>query len=509
MQINQRRAGILLNYINEAVKILTALVYTPVMLRLLGQSEYGLYQLVSSVVSYLSLLSLGFGSAYVRYHSRYHVNEDHAGIARLNGMFLLIFGTMSAACLICGGVLIGNAKAVFGDGLTAAELPKAKILLQILVVNMALTFPNSVFDCYVTAHEQFVFQKLLRTLQSLLNPFLALPLLLLGYGSVAMVLVSTALTVMVFAANIFYCRRKLKMRFLFRGLQFSLLREMWVFTFFIFLNQIIDQVNWSVDKFLLGRMSGTTAVAVYGIGGQINSLYVQMSTALSTVFIPKVNKIVATSNDNCELTQMMIRVGRIQFMIVSLVLLGFVFFGRSFIFLWAGTNYGEAYFVAILLMAPMLIPLIQNIGLEIQRAKNMHRARSVMYAWLALGNLILSVFLIRVWGCTGAAAGTMITQFIGTGLFMNWYYHKKIGLNMLAFWKEIAGFVPAILPLIAFGSVYAYLVPIESWIGLVISAMLFAVVYMILLWKMALNQQEKSIFGNMLQTAARILKRKS
>ena len=54
MKIDQRKAGVLLSYAGEIIKILVNLVYTPIMLRLLGQSEYGLYQLVYSVVSYLS-----------------------------------------------------------------------------------------------------------------------------------------------------------------------------------------------------------------------------------------------------------------------------------------------------------------------------------------------------------------------------------------------------------------------------------------------------------------------
>ena len=61
MKLSQKKVGALLSYVSEAIRILTALIYTPIMLRLLGQSEYGLYQLVHSVVSYLSLLSLGFG----------------------------------------------------------------------------------------------------------------------------------------------------------------------------------------------------------------------------------------------------------------------------------------------------------------------------------------------------------------------------------------------------------------------------------------------------------------
>lgn len=91
MHINQRKAGVILSYAGEIVKILVNLVYTPIMLRLLGQSEYGLYQLVYSVVSYLSLLSLGFGSSYLRFYSRYKAQNDEDGVAKLNGMFILIF----------------------------------------------------------------------------------------------------------------------------------------------------------------------------------------------------------------------------------------------------------------------------------------------------------------------------------------------------------------------------------------------------------------------------------
>lgn len=498
MQINQRKIGVLLTYVSEAIKILTTLIYTPVMLRLLGQSEYGLYQLVSSTVSYLSLLSLGFGSAYVRYHSKYQVKGDSDGIARLNGMFMIVFGAMSALCLICGGVMTANSQMIFGEGLTAVEQEKAKVLTAILVVSMAITFPNSVFTCYVTAYEKFVFQKLLIVIQNLLNPFLTLPLLLLGYGSVAVVLISAVLTAAFFLVNVYYCVKHLRMRFSFRGLQFSLLKEMSVFTFFIFLNQIIDQINWSVDKFLLGRLSGTAAVAVYGIGGQVNTLYVQMSTAVSSVFAPRVNRIVAESDDNAELTGLMIRVGRIQFLILMLIVTGFAFFGRPFIRLWAGDGYEHAYEVALLLMIPVTVPLIQNLGIEIQRAKNMHRARSVMLTCLALGNIVLSIFLIRLWGVVGAAVGTTIALIIGNALFMNWYYHKKIGLDMLAFWKEIARCVPAVLMVCLFGAAYRHFIDIAGWGMLAVSIALYALVYLVVMWFLGLNTYEKQLFGKIL-----------
>lgn len=372
MKVSEKKAGVILSYTGQIVKILVNLLYTPIMLRLLGQSEYGLYQLVYSVVSYLSLLSLGFGSSYMRYYSQFKAKNDDDEIARLNGMFLTIFTVLSVICVICGLVMLSNIKGIFGEGLTDNEYHTARILMMLLVVNLAMTFPNSIFNCAITAHEKFLFQKLLILLQNLFSPFLTLPLLIMGCGSIGMVSVTTFLTCLTLITNIFYCKRKLHIRFSFYGFKLSMLKEMWVFTFFIFLNQIIDQINWSVDKFLLGRISGTSAVAIYGVGGQINSMYLEFSNSISNVFVPKVNRIVAENDDNNQLTRLFTRVGRIQFIVLALILSGFIILGKPFINVWAGDGYDVSYAVTLLLIVPVTVPLIQNLGIEIQRAKNMH-----------------------------------------------------------------------------------------------------------------------------------------
>jgi O-antigen/teichoic acid export membrane protein len=71
VKLNQLKAGAALSYILMGLGYVISIAYTPIMLRLLGQSEYGLYNLVSSVVSYLGLLSFGFGSVYMRHYLRY------------------------------------------------------------------------------------------------------------------------------------------------------------------------------------------------------------------------------------------------------------------------------------------------------------------------------------------------------------------------------------------------------------------------------------------------------
>lgn len=493
MKTDQKKIGILLSYAGELAKILVSLIYTPIMLRLLGQSEYGLYQLVYSVVSYLSLLSLGFGSSYLRFYSRYKVRDDENGIAKLNGMFMAIFSVLAVICVLCGCVMIGNIHSIFGNGLTPSEYSTAKILMGLLIVNLALTFPNSVFNCSITAHEKFLFQKLLILLQNIFNPFLALPLLIMGYGSIGMIAVTTFLTLAVLILNIFYCFKKLHIKFCFKGFQFSLLKEMWVFTFFIFLNQIIDQINWSVDKFLLGRLVGTTSVAVYGVGGQINTMYLQFSTAISNVFVPKINSIVAESDDNCLLTKLFVKVGRIQFMVLALVLSGFVFLGIPFIEVWAGEGYEASYAVTILLIAPVTVPLIQNLGMEIQRAKNMHKARSIVYFFIAIANVFLSIPLIKIAGPVGAACGTALSLFAGNIIFMNWYYQKRIGLDMFLFWKEIAKFIPALIIPCVTGVMMMKFVNIEGFYMIIVCAGIYTIVYGISMYILGMNEEERKI----------------
>lgn len=493
MKINQRKAGVILSYLGEIVKILVNLAYTPIMLRLLGQSEYGLYQLVYSVVSYLSLLSLGFGSSYLRFYSRYKAEKDEDGVAKLNGMFMTIFCVISLICIFCGAIMIKNIRAIFGTGLTDAEYNTAKVLMGLLIINLAITFPNSVFNCSITAHEKFLFQKLLILLQNLFSPFLTLPLLILGYGSIGMVSVTTILTCALLLTNAFYCFRKLRIRFCFHGFKIGLLKEMWFFTFFIFLNQIIDQINWSVDKFLLGRLAGTTAVAVYGVGGQINTMYQSFSTSISNVFVPKVNRIVAETNDNNELTKLFTKVGRIQFMVIVLILSGFFFFGRPFVSIWAGDGYDASYSVALLLIVPVTIPLIQNLGIEIQRAKNMHKARSVIYMMIAVANVLISIPLIKTMGPAGAALGTAISLIVGNIFFMNWYYQKRIGLDMIYFWKQILSFIPALIAPCIVGALLMKYANITGLVKLGLYAVVYATVYALSMYFLGMNNDEKTL----------------
>ena len=130
--INQVKMGSVLSYVQMALNVIIGLLYTPVMIRLLGKSEYGLYNTVSSTIAMLSVLSLGFNSAYIRFFADYKRKDDKESIYRLNGLFLLIFVIIGIVALSCGLFLSENLHIVFDSGLTRAEYEIARVLMILL-----------------------------------------------------------------------------------------------------------------------------------------------------------------------------------------------------------------------------------------------------------------------------------------------------------------------------------------------------------------------------------------
>lgn len=499
--MNQRKLGSIISYIQMAFGVLISLIYTPYMIKILGQSEYGLYNTVASTISMMSVLSLGFNSSYIRYYSRYKEEQNTDGIHKLNGMFVLIFSVIGTVALICGLYISCHLEIVFKDGLTASEYSLARKLLILLTINLAISFPMSVFADIISAHEQFVFLKILGIVKTVCSPLLAIPLLLAGYRSVAIVTVTIILTLLTDTIYVFFVIGYLKEKFVFRGFEKRLFREIFTYTSFIAINIVVDQINWNIDKLLLARYKGTVAVAVYSVGYMLTNYYSMVSTAISGVFTPLIHRIINDTHFDVnvqkrQLTDLFTRVGRVQFLILTLVLSGLVFFGKPFIRFWAGEGYGDAYYVVLLLTFPATVPLIQNVGIEIQRAQNKHKFRSVVYLLMALVNLGVSIVFCQWWGAIGSALGTAISLVFANGVLINIYYQKKCNIDVISFWKNILRMFKGLVVPIIFGALMMMFAKFNSLIHLAYWIVLYSAVYCVNVWTFSMNKYEREMVAN-------------
>ena len=500
MPVNQLKAGVVLNYVVIILNTVVGLLYTPYMLRMMGQSEYGLYSLVASVIAYLTVLDLGFGNAIVRYTAKFRAEKKTEEQYEMFGMFFLLYLVIGIIAFGIGLGLYFNVGTLFGDTMTAVELDRARIMMLLLVANLAFTFPMSIWGSIIQAYEDFVFQKSLNIFRIILNTAVMICLLHFGYKAVAMVVVQTIFNVLTLVVNFIYCRRKLNIHIYFRFKHFhwGFLKEVALYSFWIFLNAIMDRVYWSTGQFVLGAMVGTAAVAVFAIAIQLEGMYMQFSTAISSVFLPKVTAMVATNRSRKEISDLFIRTGRMQYIVLAYILSGFIIFGRQFIELWAGAGYSDAYIISLLFFIPLTVPLIQNLGITILQARNEMKFRSVLYIIIALVSLAMQIVLTRYFGGIGCAMGVSGALVVGQILIMNVYYRRRQDLDIKTFWKEISKM--SIIPIVLIFSsmlVIRHFFALDSWGKLILGIAAFSLVYIPLFFRFSMTDDERNLFISM------------
>lgn len=491
--MNQLKAGAVLNYVIILLNTLVGLLYTPYMLRMLGQSEYGLYSLVASVISYLTILDLGFGNAIVRYTAKFRTEGKQTEQYEMFGMFFLLYIAIGLLVLLLGSLLYFNVNVIFDKTMTIAEIEKAQVMLLLLVFNLAFTFPMSIWGSIITAYERFVFPRILNIIRIVLNTVVMICLLYMGYKALALVVVQTIFNVLTLILNFIYCKKELSIKMYFRNFRWEFLKEVAIYSFWIFLNAIMDRIYWSTGQFVLGATVGTAAVAVFAVAIQLEHMYMMFSSSISSVFLPKVTGMVTTSNDKKMISDLFIRTGRIQFIVMSLILSGFIVFGKQFILLWAGPGYEDAYIITLLFFVALFIPLIQNLGITILQARNQMKFRSLLYIGIAVLALIFQVVLAKKYegiGCAFAVAGALL---FGQGLIMNIYYQKRQGIDIVAFWKEIIkmSIIPALITCLFFYIVSSF--NMNSWFNWMLGVGIFSVIYIPLFYIFSMNSYEKEL----------------
>ena len=289
---NERKIGAILSYIYIFITAIIGIIYTPFMLRYLGQSEYGLYSFVSSIIGYLTILDMGFGNAIIVYTSKYLAKNQTEKIKDLHGMFAIIYIIIGIISFIIGLIIFLNMDKMFSNTMSTYEIERAKVMVLILAFNLAITFSLSIYSSIVIAYEKFIFSKILSIIRQVLIPIIMLPLLILGYKAIAMTVVLTILNIVCLISNLIFCKKKLKTKCSFKKMDSKLMKEIFLYSFFIFICTIAEKANWSIDQIVLGTVSGTIAVALYSVANQVNSIYMSFSNAITGVLIPKVTKMI-------------------------------------------------------------------------------------------------------------------------------------------------------------------------------------------------------------------------
>ena len=498
----QLKFGVVLSYVQLLLTVLIGIFYTPFAISRLGTSEYGVYQTCKSAIEMLNFLTLGLNSGYIKFYTEYKRNDDNEKIYKLNGLYLTLFIVMGSIALLLGLFLTNNLQYVFKYGLTTEEITLAKTLMYIISINLFITFINLVFTSIISAHERYIFLRFFAAIQTILSPLISV--LLLNYGLKSKALAYTILTINLCLLFIYllYTTKVLKQKFIFKNFERGLIKSIFIFTSFIFILLLVDSINYQSGKVIVAAVAGSNEAAIYSIGALLLNYYMTMSVGISQVFTPRIHKLVLSTNDDKQkqraaMTDFFTKIGRIQYALLFLVLSGFLFFGKPFIKMWVGDEFGnsyiKAYLVTLLLFIGIIVDLIQNVGIEFQRSQNKHKYSAIMYAIAAIINVVLCVVVARKYGSVGAALCTCITMIISKGLVMNIIYDKLININIKYFWKNIYQITVSVFLALIFGIVIMLFVNIDSLYELVLYGGIYVIIYLTSLWLFGMNNDEKQL----------------
>ena len=496
---NQRKLGILLSYLNIALHAVIGFLYVPILLHFIGKSEYGLYQLMGSLIAYFSIMDFGLSAAVIRFYAKYKALKDSIGMENILAISVRGYGAVTVLALAIGFVCYGFLDVIFAGSMTVSEVNEAKQIFLLLLLNIVITLSTMVFRSVINAHERFFFLKGMETIQLVMQPILVVLVLQHHPSAFSVAAVQTVLNLLLSGARVYYCFHDLHVKIHFHYWNPELFSEFKKLALSVFVVTLIDQVFWKTNQIILGIISGTVAVAVYSIASLIYMNYMALSTAISGVYLPHVTGMVARKEPIRNLSELFIQIGRWQYYLLALVATGFIIFGKQFIALWAGPGFEDSYIITLLIILPFTVDLIQNIGLAIMQAMNRYDFRARIYFVTGVLNLLLAIPLGIKFGGIGCAVATAISMIVGNGFIMNWYYAKEIHLAIDSFWKQIGKISFVVTGCLGVGGlINAYLWPRGNILLFGLKILGYTIMYISAIYLMAMNQTEKNKINQIL-----------
>ena len=496
--MSQLKKGAILSYINILLTNVIGLILTPFIIKSLGDSEYGLYILVGSVIAYFSLMDLGLNNTVIRFVAKYRAQKDSKGEANFLATILLIYFVISLVIVVLGTIAYFNLDEIYGSALTAAELYKAKIMFIILIFNVGITIPGGSFIAISSGYEQFVFPRAAILIKYLIRSIVLVIVLVYGGDAVSIVILDTVINILFIVVNWVFVTRKLKVKFKLYDFNKKLLIEVFSYSIWIFVLAIIAQFQWQSGQLVLGALKGTTVVAIYAVGVMLGTYYGSFASAFSNLLLPKATKMLYNNSSQNEINNMFIKIGRITLMILLLILGGFILYGQQFVKLWLGETYLPSWKIALLIMIVLTIPLSQSFANSILEASKKVKFKAIIALSSITVGMILGAFLAKEHNAMGMIFGILLGRFLSE-LILNIYYIYAVKLNIKRFLIDVFLKNTLVFGLVLVIGFFIDKIPGGGWINFGGKIFAYAITFLSLFYIFAMKKEEKLIVEKMIK----------
>lgn len=490
---SQVKFGAAISYILIILDALYGLFLTPYILGQVGEADYGVYKTISAFTASLMVMDLGLGGTMMRYIAKYRADKEEHKIPNFVAMGCVQTAVICGVVAVVTSVLYFFVDDIYSGGLSVAELAKAKQLFIFLALGMLAHIFQNFINGIISGYNKFIFANGIKLVRLFVRIGLIVVLLGIFKDTLALVLIDLFITVAFIIIELLYLFTKLHVKVKLVKWEKGVFAESFVYTILMFLTSLVAQANSNLSNIIVGAKISSTAVTIYSMAILIYGMYQHISTSISGVMLPTVTNSLSNDDEKYSRTVGLVsKVGRIQFLLLGAVFVGFVVLGRPFIQVWLGDGYSDVYYLTIILIGPALLELCINVCLSILRAKNLLGFRTVVITLSALLNLAIAFIGVRYIGYYACAIATSVSYFIGSVLVMGIYYYKKLGINLFELYRSIfSGIWLCIILSGAAGYAVSYLFD-NALYKLLFGACAFVAVYAVTLLVFGLNNNEKN-----------------
>ncbi len=491
MALNNRRTGLVLSYTSTVLNMVCGLLLSSVLLRTLGDFEYGLYQTVYAFANYLVIFEFGMGTVLCRNLLLAQQSNDPEERKRITATVWYITVILSALILAIGAIFYANMDNIYAKTVPADRMADARGLFAILLVYMLVSFFTQTLSGTYLGNENYNIGSIINIAKTVSRAVILVVAVHAFRHSAVIALVDVAVSVCVLAFTLVYVRRTYGFSFDVRRFDGRVLKTSLPLCLALLVQAIVNQAGGGVAKFIISIRMSMEAVSLYSVSVYICNLFASLTTVPVTVYRPRIAQTVNGGADGQALTDVLVAPGRLVALVGGTVLFGFAAVGRPFIRIVYGDAYELSHAVALLMLLPAFVSMTGESATNALDMVNKRHVRSLILLFTTVLNIGLTVLLVGKWGVLGAAVASVVSTLLGQVLISNIYYRRALSLRMLqlyaASWR---GIVPAeILAMLVGGSI-GYLIP-HAYLSLVCGGLAFVAAEFGFLFLFGWNDREK------------------
>ncbi len=435
----------LANYISYFIRIAVSFFLFPFVVHRLGATQAGIWFLLSSITGYLGILDLGVKPALVKHIAQYNARGDKKAINEVvsTGFFIfLIIGIIAALAMVVIGIFFPQLFKISAD-----VVPQAQISAYIVAAALLLSFPLSAVGGGVLNGLQRYDKSRTAGIFSALTGSAAIVFLLWkGYGLVAVVIADQVTNFLSWVLSFILAKKiapYLAVRI--KSITKKTLKEIFKFSWFVFLMELASQIIYHVDKIVIGVVLNVKFIVLYEAAYKIQKTITKIPMLIVSAIMPASSELNAQNNP-LALKKLYLYSTKYMTAFFLFLVIPVLIFTKQILNIWVGAEYESAAIYAQLLLLTAFFVLNHTASAQILTGIGKIKKITRYQIIVAIMNLVLSVILAKLIGLIGVILGTVIPF-----VLMEWFYIKisfqTLGVGVKEYFSQVLlkAYLPALV----------------------------------------------------------------